>query len=103
MKSSAQPNLLDRAARVVEPLFVARPVYFIALLGLSAAYIQSGLTKLFDFNAAGGETQSFGLPFAAALPQRFRVENSFFEHLELIGGFLLVARLDLRKSDGASI
>jgi hypothetical protein len=36
-------------------------------------------------------------------PQRFMVENSFFEHLGLIGGFLLVAWLDLRKSDGASI
>jgi hypothetical protein len=36
------------------------------LLGLCAEYIQGGLTKLFDFNAAVAETQSFGLPFAAA-------------------------------------
>ena len=36
-------------------------------------------------------------------PQRFMVENSFFEHLGLIGGFLLVAWLDLRKRDRASI
>jgi len=36
------------------------------------------------------------------LPQRFMVENSFFEHLGLVGGFLLVAWLDLRKSRGAS-
>ena len=36
------------------------------------------------------------------LPERFMVENSFFEHLGLVGGFLLVAWLDLRKSDGAS-
>ena len=150
MKPLAQMNLLDRMARAFGPLFATRPIYFIALLGLCAAYIQGGLDKLFDFNAAVAETQSFGLPFAAAAtaativtelagsaliltgihrwlgalwlagftlfatfvanrfwemlpPQRFMVENSFFEHLGLIGGFLLVAWLDLRKSDGASI
>lgn len=31
------------------------------------------------------------------LPQRFAMENSFFEHLGLIGGFLLVAWHDLRS------
>ena len=150
MKSSAQTNLLDRTVRTVDTLFVTRPVFFIALLGLCAAYIQGGLVKLLDFNAAVAETQSFGLPFAAAAtaativtelagsaliltgiyrwlgalwlagftlfatfaanrfwemqpPQRFMVENSFFEHLGLIGGFLLIAWLDLRKRDGASI
>ena len=36
-------------------------------------------------------------------PQRFMVENSFFEHLGLVGGFLLVAWLDLRKRQGASL
>jgi uncharacterized membrane protein YphA (DoxX/SURF4 family) len=30
-------------------------------------------------------------------PARFMVENSFFEHLGLAGGFLLVAWLDLRE------
>ena len=35
-------------------------------------------------------------------PQRFMVENSFFEHLGLIGGFLLVAWLDLRERRAAS-
>ncbi|HEU5259574.1 MAG TPA: DoxX family protein [Vicinamibacterales bacterium] len=146
MKSSAQTNLLDQIA----PLFASRPVHFIALLGLCAAYIQGGLQKLVDFHAAVAETQAFGLPFAAVAtvativtelagsvliltgryrwlgalwlavftlfatflanrfwemqpPQRFMVENSFFEHLGLIGGFLLIAWLDLRKSDGASI
>jgi uncharacterized membrane protein YphA (DoxX/SURF4 family) len=143
-------NLLDRLALTIKPLIATRPVHFIASLGLCAAYIQGGLVKLFDFNAAVAETQSFGLPFAAATaaativtelagsaliltgiyrwlgalwlagftlfatfvanrfwemqpPQRFMVENSFFEHLGLIGGFLLVAWLDLRKSNGASI
>jgi uncharacterized membrane protein YphA (DoxX/SURF4 family) len=149
-KPSAQMNLLDRLTGAIGPLVATRPVHFIALLGLCAAYIQGGLVKLFDFNAAVTETQSFGLPFAAAAtaativtelagsaliltgiyrwlgalwlagftllatfaanrfwdmqpPQRFMVENSFFEHLGLIGGFLLVAWLDLRKSDGASL
>ena len=148
-KPSAQMNLLDRLARAIESLVATRPVHFVALLGLCAAYIHGGLDKLFDFNAAIAETQSFGLPFAAAAtaativtelagsaliltgayrwlgalwlagftlfatfaanrfwemqpPQRFMVENSFFEHLGLIGGFLLVAWLDLRKNDGAS-
>ena len=145
-----QMHLLDRLDRAIGSLVATRPVHFIALLGLCAAYIQGGLVKLFDVNAAVAETQSFGLPFAAAAtaativtelagsalilagiyrwlgalwlagftlfatfvanrfwemqpPQRFMVENSFFEHLGLIGGFLLVAWLDLRKSDGASI
>ena len=148
--SSERMNLLDRLALAIKPLVATRPVHFIALLGLCAAYIQGGLTKVFDFSAAVAETQSFGLPFAAtataativtelagsaliltgiyrwlgalwlagftlfatfvanrfwemAPPQSFMVENSFFEHLGLIGGFLLVAWLDLRKSDGASI
>ena len=30
-------------------------------------------------------------------PERFMVENAFFEHLGLIGGFLLVAWYDLRE------
>ena len=32
------------------------------------------------------------------LPDRFGVENAFFEHLGLVGGFLLVAYLDLRAT-----
>jgi uncharacterized membrane protein YphA (DoxX/SURF4 family) len=150
MKPLLQMNPLDRLAGAIGSLVATRPVHFIALLGLCAAYIQGGLTKLIAFNAAVAETQGFGLPFAAAAtaativtelagsaliltgiyrwlgalwlagftmfatflanrfwemqpPQRFMVENSFFEHLGLIGGFLLIAWLDLRKSDDASI
>ena len=65
-KPSAQLNLLDRLAQAITPLVATRPVHVIALLGLCAAYIQGGLDKLLDFNAAVAETQSFGLPFAAA-------------------------------------
>jgi len=32
------------------------------------------------------------------LPGRFGVENAFFEHLGLVGGFLLVAYQDLREN-----
>jgi uncharacterized membrane protein YphA (DoxX/SURF4 family) len=148
-KPSAQVNLLDRLAGSIEPLVATRPVYVIALLGLCAAYIQGGLTKLLDFSAAVTETQGLGLPLAATAtaativtelvgsaliltgiyrwlgalwlagftlfatfvanrfwemqpPQRFIVANSFFEHIGLVGGFLLVAWLDLRKRQSAS-
>jgi len=147
---SAQMNLLDRLGRAVRPLVATRQLHLIALLGLCAAYIQGGLTKFIDFNAAVAETQSFGLPFAKPItgltiltefvgpaliltgtyrwlgalwlagftfaativanrfwelrpPQRFMAENSFFEHLGLVGGFLLVAWLDLRKRNAASL
>src|SRR5258708_6806272 len=65
-KPLAQMNLLDRLAGAIRPLVATQPVHVIALLGLCAAYIQGGLVKLLDFNAAVAETQSFGLPFAAA-------------------------------------
>lgn len=61
-----QMSLLDRLARAIGPLVTSRLVHFIALLGLCAAYIQGGLTKLFDFNAAIAETQNLGLPFGPA-------------------------------------
>jgi uncharacterized membrane protein YphA (DoxX/SURF4 family) len=32
----------------------------------------------------------------AAMPERFMLDNGFFEHLGLVGGFLLVAWYDLR-------
>ncbi len=116
---------------------------WIALLLLCAAYLQGGLDKAMDFNAAIAEMNHFGLspagPLAAAVivlelgasvlilagfwrwlgalalggftlfatfvalrfwemapPERFMAANSFFEHLGLVGGFLLVAWHDLR-------
>ena len=142
-----QMSWLDRLARALASFIATPTVRFIALLGLCAAYIQGGLDKVLDFNAAIAEAQHFGMPFATAsagativtelagsaliltgvyrwlgalwlagftliatfvanrfwemqLPQRFMVENSFFEHLGLVGGFLLVAWLDLRGHDG---
>jgi hypothetical protein len=61
-----QVSLLDRLARALAPYIATPPVHFIALLGLCAAYIQGGLDKLLDFNAAIAEVQHFGLPFATA-------------------------------------
>jgi uncharacterized membrane protein YphA (DoxX/SURF4 family) len=120
-------------------------VRWVALLLLCAAYLQGGLNKAMDFNAAIGEMNHFGLspaaPLAAAvivlelgaaaliltgfwrwlgalalgaftlmatfvalrfweLPvgqERFMAANSFFEHLGLVGGFVLVAWLDLKE------
>ena len=34
--------------------------------------------------------------WAVGAPDRFMLENAFFEHLGLAGGFLLVAWVDLR-------
>lgn len=117
----------------------------VALLLLCAAYLQGGLNKVMDFNAALAEMNHFGMspagPLAVAVivlelgasaliltgfgrwlgalalaaftlmatfvalrfwempvgPERFMAANSFFEHLGLVGGFLLVAWHDLRE------
>ncbi|RSZ43996.1 MULTISPECIES: DoxX family protein [unclassified Variovorax] len=118
---------------------------WIALLLLCAAYLQGGLNKAMDFNAALAEMNHFGLspagPLAVAVivlelgasaliltgrlrwlgalalagftlmatfvalrfwqmpvgQERFMAANSFFEHLGLVGGFLLVAWHDLKE------
>src|SRR3954468_19409504 len=64
---SERMNVLDRLALAIKPLVTTRPVHFIALLGLCAAYIQGGLAKLLDFSAAVVEAQHFGLPFSSAI------------------------------------
>jgi len=126
------------------PVFSTPALRWIAMLFLCSAYLQGGLTKAFDFNAAIAEMEEFGVkpaaPLAAAvivleigasllvlsgffrwagalmlggftlfatflanrfwdapLPKRYAAENSFFEHLGLVGGFLLVAAYDLYK------
>ena len=126
------------------PVFSMPALRWIAMLFLCSAYLQGGLTKAFDFNAAIAEMEQFGLkpaaPLAAAvivleigasllvvsgffrwagalmlggftlfatflanrfwdapLPKRYATENSFFEHLGLVGGFLLVAAYDLHR------
>jgi XapX domain-containing protein len=54
----------DRFTEAIYPLAAAPAIRFIALLGLCAAYLQGGLTKLLDFGGAVAEAQHFGLPFA---------------------------------------
>lgn len=119
-------------------------IRWLAYLGLCAAYLQGGITKLFNFPGAVAEMQHFGLspaPLMAALvialelgaslmvltgklrwlgalalaiftlaatgmalrfwelpvgQERFMATNSFFEHLGLVGGLLLVAWLDVQ-------
>ena len=138
-------TLESRLAAIARPVFGAPVLYFIALLGLCAAYLQGGLNKLTDFPGAIGEMTHFGVspaPLFAALViileltasvmiltgffrwlgalglgvftllatflalrfwelppgvERFMAANSFFEHLGLVGGFLLVAWLDLDR------
>jgi uncharacterized membrane protein YphA (DoxX/SURF4 family) len=126
--------------------FTASWVRWIALLGLCAAYLQGGIDKAMDFDAALAEMRHFGLAPAAPLavatiglelgasllvltgfyrwlgalalagftlfatfvanrfwelpmPERIMVANGFFEHLGLVGGFVLVAWHDLRGGD----
>jgi len=125
--------------------FTTPTVYWIALLGLCAAYLQGGIDKAIDFNGAIGEMEHFGLAPAAPMAfavivlelgaslmilagfyrwlgavalagftlmatlialrfwqlpashERFMAANAFFEHLGLVGGFLLVAWHDLSE------
>jgi uncharacterized membrane protein YphA (DoxX/SURF4 family) len=127
--------------------FVAPWVRWLALLALCAAYLQGGIDKLVDFDAAVAEMRHFGLspaaPLAAAtitlelgcsllvltgrfrwlgalalaaftlfatfvanrfwelpMPGRVMAANGFFEHIGLVGGFVLVAWHDVRSRIG---
>lgn len=143
--NTSSTNFSDRLANMARPVFGSATIRWLAYLGLCAAYLQGGINKLTDFNAAMGEMTHFGLQPAAlfavlvivlelgasamiltgrmrwlgalalaaftlmatflalrywelpAGPARFGAANSFYEHLGLIGGFLLVAWLDLQK------
>jgi uncharacterized membrane protein YphA (DoxX/SURF4 family) len=119
-------------------------VFFIALLGLCASYLQGSARKLQNVSRAVDEVRQLGLspatPFAVAtivtelggsalilsgyyrwfgalwlagftltatfaanrfwehsMPERLPIENTFLEHLGLIGGFILVAWYDLKS------
>lgn len=124
-------------------------IYFVALPGLCAAYLQGGVDKVLDFEGAVAAVRHFGLEPAAPMAvatiitelcgsalilmgifrwlgalwlagftllatfaanrfwelapaSRFMAENQFFEHLGLIGCFLLVAWLDVRDAERAA-
>jgi len=119
------------------------PLYWCCLLLLCSAYLQGGLVKAFDFQAALAEMRHFGLAperplalltiagelgasllvlcgvlrWAGALylalftlaanfvanrfwelldPARTLAANGFFEHLGLVGAFLIVAWVDVK-------
>lgn len=67
-----------------------------SLLVLSGYYRWIGALWLaaFTFVATFVANRFWEIP----LPGRFGVENAFFEHLGLVGGFLLVAYQDLRET-----
>jgi uncharacterized membrane protein YphA (DoxX/SURF4 family) len=134
-----------KAIENIAARFATPPVYWIALLGLCAAYLQGGIVKATDFSGAIAEINHFGLAPAAPIAiavialelgasamiltgfyrwlaalalggftlmatlialrfwelapgqERFMAANAFFEHLGLVGGFLLVAWHDLKR------
>ncbi|MFG1248890.1 DoxX family protein [Xanthobacter flavus] len=57
----------DRLAQAARPLLSPRPVRAFALLALTSAYLQGGLTKAMDFPGAIAEMTHFGLTPAAPL------------------------------------
>ncbi|MFG1211581.1 DoxX family protein [Xanthobacter flavus] len=57
----------DRFAQAARPLLSPRPVRAFALLALTSAYLQGGLTKALDFPGAIAEMTHFGLAPAAPL------------------------------------
>jgi uncharacterized membrane protein YphA (DoxX/SURF4 family) len=56
-----------KLAALARPIFASPIVYWMALLGLCAAYLQGGLNKAMDFPSAIAEMDHFGLAPAAPL------------------------------------
>jgi len=69
MKASS--DFETRFVTALHPLAASRVVQWVALLGLTAAYLQGGLVKALDFPGAVAEMTHFGLqpaaPFALAV------------------------------------
>ena len=81
------------------PLFAALVILF--ELGASAMILAGWLRWLGALGLGGFTLMATGIALRfwemPAGHDRFMAENSFFEHLGLVGGFLLVAWLDLRE------
>jgi uncharacterized membrane protein YphA (DoxX/SURF4 family) len=100
-------KLLDFGAAVSEVqhfgLTPAVPVAIATIVTelVAPALILSGVYRWFGAFWLAGFTLVATLVanrfWALPMPERFMVENSFFEHLGLVGGFLLVAWHDLRR------
>ncbi len=80
--------LPTKLAKLARPMFATPLMRFLAYLGLCAAYLQCGLALRFRELPIGME--------------RIMAANSFLEHLGLVGGFLLVAWLDLNTHSNSN-
>jgi hypothetical protein len=71
-----------------EAWFCTSAVRWIALLGLCAAYLQGGLTKALDFDAAAAEMNHFGLAPSCTFTRTDLGAVLMGEHLPLSGNAL---------------
>src|SRR5262245_3878135 len=62
-------------------------IYFVALLGLCAAYLQGGVDKVLDFEGAVAEVRHFGLEPAAPMAVATIITEPCGSALVLIGVF----------------
>ena len=57
----------DETLSLEDRLLSSQAIYFVALLGLCAAYLQGGINKALNFEAAMAEARHFGLEPAALM------------------------------------
>jgi uncharacterized membrane protein YphA (DoxX/SURF4 family) len=62
-------------------------IYFVALLGLCAAYLQGGIDKVLDFQGAAAEVRHFGLEPAVPMAVATIITELCGSTLILIGAF----------------
>jgi uncharacterized membrane protein YphA (DoxX/SURF4 family) len=93
--SAAIAEMKQFGLKPAAPLAIATIVLEIAasLLILSGIYRWAGALVLAGFTLFA--TFLANRFWSAPQPRRYATENSFFEHLGLVGGFLLVAAYDL--------
>src|SRR5258708_35300328 len=77
---------------------IASPmIYFVALLGLCAAYLQGGVDKVLDFEGAVAEVRHFGLEPAAPMAVATIITELCGSALILIGVFRWLGALWLPR------
>src|SRR5690242_4340443 len=101
-------KLFDFSGAVVEAHHFGLPLAAVAATATIVTELVGSLLILFGYYRWIGALWLAGFTLVATFvanrfweipsPDRFMVENAFFEHLGLIGGFLLVAYLDLREA-----
>jgi XapX domain-containing protein len=100
-------KLFDFGGAVAEAQHFGLPVPTLTAAGTIAIELGASAMILIGFQRWLGALGLAGFTLMATFianrfwelpqPERFMVENAFFEHLGLVGGFLLVALDDLRK------